>query len=153
MAPGPSSTADSTLVAACVEQYPASEPFDVGTTPEPASPPSSGVEEAQPAPSALDGIEEECIAGRGIDCDSTRFISDEAAICVSQGSGVAEADSWTASLEVRGAPARVRWQVLGSGPPDTQCCAAGWWFWVDAISGEILSHTDAQKVCCPEYDR
>jgi hypothetical protein len=155
-AAGQPSTTNSGQVAssssrACLDQYPASVPFDVGDTPVATPVPTPGVDAALPVGFALDAIVEQCIRAGGEECDPSQFISKEAAICVSQGSGVADADSWTAGLEVRGRDerARLQWLVLGRGPRDAQCCGIGWLFSVDAISGEIVSQTDAQRVCCP----
>jgi hypothetical protein len=132
----------------CVMRYPALQPFDVGDVAIPAAP---GMTEPASAPS-VDPIVEECRANDGLHCDPERFISKEAAICISQTWGPAEVGSWSAQLLFRmdEAGARVQWLIIAMGPQGADCCGPSWSFWIDATSAETLRHFGPLQACCPE---
>lgn len=126
-------TAEAAAAAACVDEHPPAEPFDVGS--------SFAHPTLQPSGTSMTAgdIAQLCRAGDGSDCDQSLFISLDAATCVARARGLAAGiRPWDLSLGYYDNHQRVIWLIM---TVTEEAGYDGYWgesMLLDAITGSVL---------------
>jgi len=136
-------SADESPAATCVSQYPPTLPFDIGGNFAIAVEPTN--EFNPPGPHTVETIAAVCMATGGENCDPRRFISMQAALCISEQEAMTMPSERTrrAGLHVSTESERVEWLVEVEVPspfsPQDPYCKGLIIVEIDAVTGLMRS--------------